>query len=233
MSNSSSTESHEKPAGSGYSKIVAFGDSITYGHTPPFEERWTELLTDLLKQSCGKNAPKIINAGVNGHTSSQGLARIDLDVMTHQPALVLIEFGGNDTRDDADLFVPVQGFFANLRTMHKKITSQGGQVIIMSFPPVVNDWHARGHDSRFNEAGGLDEYVQPYRDAARQLASEFNCEFFDLDKLLRNAAAKEGNEKYVKRDGVHLTAEANQLVAQALAEFLQLRFTADSSATSA
>lgn len=213
-----------------YTKLVALGDSITHGHTTPKPQIWTTLLASRLNETFGPSAPQLINAGVGGHTSAEGLARIDKDVLVHLPALVLIEFGGNDTRIDDNRFVSVDGYKNNLRLMHQKITRQGGSVILMTFPPVVNDWHAHGHASRFDQAGGLDQYVQPYRDATHTMAKELDVPCFDLDKLLRDAAKAQGNEPFVERDGVHLTAKAHALVADALAAFLRPMFTRSSHA---
>lgn len=208
-----------------YDTLVAFGDSITHGHQTDPALIWTTLLQAQLNKACGQSAPKVINAGIGGHTSAQGLARIETDVLAHQPALVLVEFGGNDTSQLNNKYVPLTDFVANLNTMHRKITSLGGQVIFVSFPPVINDWHAHGRNPFFKDAGGLDEYVQFYRDATKTIASELDCQFFDLDQLLRKAASEHGNEALIEPDGVHLKPQAHQLVADALTQFLRPWFT--------
>jgi acyl-CoA thioesterase I len=69
--------------------IVAFGDSLTagYGTRPPHS--YPAQLSRLLRNT-------VINAGANGDTAEQGLQRIDADVLSHEPAVVIIGFGGND-----------------------------------------------------------------------------------------------------------------------------------------
>ena len=39
---------------------------------------------------------KVINAGISGHTTTEGLARLDRDVLQHKPDLVTVSFGLND-----------------------------------------------------------------------------------------------------------------------------------------
>ena len=53
---------------------------------------------DILKELYGKynKRVEIINSGIGGHTSWQGLARLKNDVLEHKPEYCVILFGGND-----------------------------------------------------------------------------------------------------------------------------------------
>jgi acyl-CoA thioesterase-1 len=73
-----------------HSTIVCFGDSITFGKGAENPE---ESYPAFLQQKV--NIP-VINAGVNDNTTTDGLQRIEQDVLAHNPAIVLICFGGND-----------------------------------------------------------------------------------------------------------------------------------------
>lgn len=82
-------------------KIVAFGDSITeavIGLGP--EQKWTVLLEKKLNRHSRDIYWTVVNSGVGGNTSREGLARIEKDVFAHKPDIVLVEFGGNDTVAD-------------------------------------------------------------------------------------------------------------------------------------
>ena len=68
--------------------IVAFGNSLTYGYGAQPGEDFPSLLAK-------KVSRPVINLGVSGDTSLDGLARID-EIWEHDPFMVLIEFGGND-----------------------------------------------------------------------------------------------------------------------------------------
>ena len=60
--------------------LVAYGDSITQGHKLDERLRWTTMLQQRLDDQQPGRAPRVINAGVGGNTSAEGLARIDRDV---------------------------------------------------------------------------------------------------------------------------------------------------------
>lgn len=59
----------EKP--SDVYRIIALGDSFTYGHFVNTEENWTEILEDLLNAEpellCGAKKIEVINLGMPGH----------------------------------------------------------------------------------------------------------------------------------------------------------------------
>ena len=69
--------------------IVCLGDSITAGIGAGSAPTYPELLGDLL------GGVEVINEGVPGDTSADGLERLD-DVLAHDPWLVIVELGGND-----------------------------------------------------------------------------------------------------------------------------------------
>ena len=72
-------------------QIIVLGDSITagYGLTPQ------QAYPSLLAQQLDLDLP-ILNRGVSGDTTADGLARLTSDVLEEQPWLVIIGLGGND-----------------------------------------------------------------------------------------------------------------------------------------
>lgn len=74
------------PAGS---KILILGDSLTYGTGANAGQDYPTLLA----QNTGWH---VINAGVPGETSEEGLARLADLLKEHEPHLLMIELGGND-----------------------------------------------------------------------------------------------------------------------------------------
>jgi hypothetical protein len=77
-------------------KIVAFGDSVTLGVRPGVTEYQTfrYLLQERLKQQ-GLDV-EVVNAGVGGDNTRTALARLDRDVLSERPELVIVMFGVND-----------------------------------------------------------------------------------------------------------------------------------------
>ncbi|MBK7417464.1 MAG: arylesterase [Dechloromonas sp.] len=74
------------PAGS---RVLAFGDSVTFGTVAGPGEDWPTLLA-------GLTGWQITNAGIPGDTAEAGKTRIRGLLDEHTPALVIIEIGGND-----------------------------------------------------------------------------------------------------------------------------------------
>src|SRR5437868_13334964 len=71
--------------------ILVMGDSLSAGYGIKLEQGWVNLLQQDLHEEA-----KIINASVSGETTSGGLTRLPALLKTHQPAVVILELGGND-----------------------------------------------------------------------------------------------------------------------------------------
>lgn len=200
--------------------IVAFGDSMTKGHTAPAHTVWPALLADELKRRLGPDAPEVINAGANGNTTAEGLARIDRDVLAHRPALVLVEFG-NDSTDQPARHVPIPQFRTNLHTIHRLVTGVGAKLALMTFPPIVNDWHHARNNPYYARTNGCDGAQEEYRQATREEAQTLGCLLFDLDRHIRAAAEKQGWAALIQQsDGVHFTDEGNRVAAEGITPFV-------------
>jgi len=102
------------------STIVCFGDSITFGYGAQENESYPVALSGILK--C-----PVINAGVDGDTSKDALARIDSDVLSREPFLVVVEFGGNDFIKK----VPVEETLKNMEKIITTIQSRGAMVAVV------------------------------------------------------------------------------------------------------
>jgi acyl-CoA thioesterase-1 len=80
---------------SGEETIVCLGDSLTAGANATVvgkddkSKSWPAFLQNKV------NIP-VINAGVSGNTTAQGLARVKRDVLSKNPRIVIILLGGND-----------------------------------------------------------------------------------------------------------------------------------------
>jgi len=70
-------------------KILAFGDSITYGYGVDKENNYPSQLSNLLQTD-------VINAGVNGEVTSEGLRRLPGLLEKYKPQILIICHGGND-----------------------------------------------------------------------------------------------------------------------------------------
>lgn len=103
--------------------ILAFGDSLTYGSGAKRDESYPAVLSRL-------TGMEVINAGVPGEVTSEGLARLP-DVLDEvQPQLMIICHGGNDMLRQQGL----QRAEKNLRSMIQLVQQQGVSVVLMAVP---------------------------------------------------------------------------------------------------
>lgn len=74
-------------------RIAILGDSLTAGYGLPRQDGFAFRLQQRLRRHGW--CVEVVNEGVSGDTSAGGLARLDW-VLAHEPALVIVELGGND-----------------------------------------------------------------------------------------------------------------------------------------
>ena len=77
-------------------RIMILGDSCTAGHQLPPEKTYSHNLERLLNEGRGSRRYEVINAGVPGYSSLQGLRYFRILARQYQPDLVVVFFGAND-----------------------------------------------------------------------------------------------------------------------------------------
>jgi len=78
-------------------RIICLGDSITFGLDVDDHLTYPSQLEQLLNEAVNnRHQIDVINAGVPGYSSRQGLIRLSRDLIHYQPDLVILEFGFND-----------------------------------------------------------------------------------------------------------------------------------------
>jgi len=157
--------------------IVCFGDSITFGYGVNVGEDFPSALGKMV------NMP-VINSGVDGDTSAQGLKRIKSDVLDHNPLIVLIEFGGNDFTHK----VPMDETINNIREIVRLIQSKGSMTAIVDI------------------SAGL--FMRDYRVRLSKLASETGSIFVPqaLNRIITNPS--------MKSDFMHPNIQGYKIVAE-------------------
>ncbi|MCG3149649.1 MAG: Acetylxylan esterase [Verrucomicrobiae bacterium] len=200
--------------------IVAFGDSITAAGEQTPAARWPTILWQMLQERFPDCVIEVINAGVGGNTSREGLRRIESDVLRHAPHFVLFEFG-NDSTYEPDRHVDFAEFIANLNQIRIQVTQRcNGRVIPLTFPPLVDEWNQFRDHEFIRQNGGPDASMEKYRQLTRQFAREHALPLADVDNAVRAEMTLAGPAAVILPDGVHLTARGNQVVADCVGAVL-------------
>jgi lysophospholipase L1-like esterase len=103
--------------------VLAFGDSLTYGSGARREKAYPAVLESLIHF-------RVINAGVPGETSQNGLLRLEKLLQQHQPELVILCHGGNDILNKMDMKITAR----NIQRMIDLAKQNDAQVVLISVP---------------------------------------------------------------------------------------------------
>lgn len=190
-------------------RVIFFGDSITQAGVQP--TGYITKLGELLKQRGVDNNYELIGAGIGGNKIYDLYLRIDDDVLSKSPDMVVIWVGVNDvwhkrtygTGTDPDKF---EKFYT---AVLKKLQQKNIRVAICT-PAAI------GEKTDFSNE--LDGDLNKYSSIIRSIAKKNNCSLIDLRQafLQYNVANnRENKEKGIlTTDGVHLNEKGNYFVAE-------------------
>jgi lysophospholipase L1-like esterase len=124
--------------------IVAFGDSLVEGVGADESKNFVSRLSDKI------NEP-IINLGISGDTTRDGLARVG-DVFEQNPRIVLVLLGGNDYIKR----VPKEETFSNLKSIILNIQSRGAITVLLGVRGgVLQDHYDEEYKKLAKETGSV------------------------------------------------------------------------------
>lgn len=103
--------------------ILAFGDSLTAGKGTDAQSSYPAVLATL-------SGRQVVNAGISGETTAQGLARLPDALADTAPDLLLLMHGGNDILRNLGAAQAKE----NLRAMIELAIGRGIQVVLVGVP---------------------------------------------------------------------------------------------------
>ncbi|MFG1909325.1 SGNH/GDSL hydrolase family protein [Kribbella sp. NPDC048928] len=185
--------------------IVFAGDSVTDcgRRTDPdgLGDGYVRNVYDDLSGRLGERRPSIVNAGISGNRAVDLAARWATDVLAHDPALVSILIGINDTwrrYDENDPTTP-EAFEASYREL---LDSLSCPVVLMEpFLLPVKDGQETWRED-----------LDPKLDVVRKLAVEYGAILVPTDVELTKQAATAGAAT-LAGDGVHPSAAGHRALA--------------------
>jgi acyl-CoA thioesterase-1 len=126
----------------------------------------------------------VINAGIDGDTTTEALKRLKSDVLDRDPLLVVVEFGGNDFLRK----IPNDVTINNIKEMVERIQAKGAMVAIVDISAGIL----------------LSEYRKAFYDMAREKQAIF------IPKILSGIITSPN----LKSDFIHPNADGYKVIAQ-------------------
>jgi lysophospholipase L1-like esterase len=208
----SATPSHQPPG----KKIIFFGDSITEAGVKP--GGYIRLMDSLIAAANKSGQYELVGAGIGGNKIYDLYLRLEKDVLSQKPDIVVIYVGVNDvwhkassgTGTDYDKF----GRF--YEALVNKLQTAGSQVVICT-PAVIGE--------RTDHSNQQDGDLNLYSQWLRNFSSSRNIPLVDLRSsfqrynLANNPSNKESG--ILTTDRVHLNAKGNLLVASEMWNVIQ------------
>ncbi len=163
--------------------ILAFGDSLTSGVGTSKDKSYPAVLQEL-------SGLRVVNAGVSGETTAQGLQRLNGVLDQSTPDIVILIEGGNDILKNLNM----QQAKNNLREMILLISERGIPVVLIGVP----------EKSLFSSSAPI----------YKELAAEFDLVF---DGKLISSLQRSSE---LKSDIVHFNEKGYRKMAEAIHQLL-------------
>jgi len=163
--------------------LLIVGDSLSAAYGIDSDAAWVELLKDRLEQETPGNW-NVANASISGETTDGGLRRLPDLLDKHDPAIVVIELGGNDGLRG----FPPNVIRSNLAKMIQLSQQHGAEVLLVGIeiPPNYGQ-----------------RYTTAFANVFSSLAEEYNLSFVPFF-----LADVYDGEAMMQADGIHPTAKA-------------------------
>jgi acyl-CoA thioesterase-1 len=167
--------------------IVALGDSLTAGLGVGPSDNYPARLQAKL-DSAGYRY-RVVNEGISGDTSAQGLSRLGAVRALH-PAVVIVELGANDGLRG----LPLVETRRNLEAIVRQLQQDGSKVVLagMEMPPNYGA-----------------EYTRGFREIFRSLAARYHVALIPFF-----LAGVGGRPELNQDDGIHPTAKGYEIVVE-------------------
>ena len=214
--------------------IVILGDSVSQGamvNSLDYENVYWNRLKKKLHQFREYVPVNMICTAIGGTTSGQALARLDSQVLKHEPDLVIVCFGLNDVNGTLD------DYLTSMKTIFEKCKAAKTDVIFMT-PNMLNtrvasdtaERHLRyaAKTAEMQNSGKMDEYIY----SAIRLAREMGVTVCDCYSKWKELAKTQDVTALLINRINHPTPEMHALFADSLYETILGDGTADAKTVS-
>ena len=192
-------------------KIVFFGDSITEAGAKP--GGYIKVMEQMLVTAGKAQKYELVGAGIGGNKVYDLFLRMDNDVLSKNPDIVVIYIGVNDVWHKASSGTGTDywKFGPFYETIVKKIQATGAKVVVCT-PGVIGE--------RTDNSNQLDGDLNLYSKWIRDFSAKNNLPLVDVRKVFMdyNTANNPSNQesKILTTDRVHLNEKGNAVLAEAM-----------------
>ena len=176
--------------------ILFFGDSITAGYGLDEEQAYPALIQQKIDSLGAEH--NVVNAGLSGETTAGGARRVDW-ILQQEIDIFVLGLGGNDGLRGID----PSNTKENIETIITKVKAKNSDIEIvlagMEAPPNLGE-----------------QYTQRFRQLFSDVAEQHKLTFIPF--LLEDVA---GIRELNQPDGIHPTAEGQQIIADNIWEYLK------------
>ena len=166
--------------------VLIFGDSLSAGYGIDVDQSWAALLQSRLQTQGYEH--RVINASISGETTEGGAARIESALASFEPALVILELGGNDGLRG---FPPAR-MKANLDKIVRSSLDSGAAVVLLGIRIPTN------YGPR---------YRSEFEAVFRELAEAYDIPWIEF--FMERVALE---QELMQADGIHPNADAQPVL---------------------
>ena len=202
--------------------IVVFGDSVSHGAVNGYND-YENVYWNILKKKLNKFRDYVpvnmINASIGGTTAHSSLHRMETQVFSHNPDLIIVCFGLNDVNGT------LAGFLEALRRIFDKCLSMGADAIFMT-PNMLNTYVAddvpeslknyAAKTAEMQNGGKMDEFIY----SAVELAKDMGIPVCDCYSKWKKLAETEDTTLLLANRINHPVFEMHNLFADELYSML-------------
>jgi len=188
-------------------KIAFLGDSITQAGAKP--GGYCRIIIDTLNEKGLEVEARY--AGISGHKSNQMLARLEKDVLSHNPQWMTLSCGVNDVWH-GKRGVQLEDYKKNITRIVDKAQAAGIKVIILTSTMIKEE-----------QSNTLNQTLKGYNDFLVELSKEKNCLLADLNAIMQETIKtmdKDNRGNTVTSDGVHMNSAGNMMMARGILEVM-------------
>lgn len=201
--------------------IVAFGDSVTHGALCGcfnYETVYWNLLKQKINAIRDYVPVNVINAGIGATTAKDSVCRLESQVISHSPDLIIVCFGLNDINGT------LEDYLSALKTIFKRCKQQCDTIFLT--PNMLNTYVADDTPkesleyakitAEYQTSGKMDLYIN----SAIKLALELEVDVCDCYSMWKEMNKTQDTTRLLINRINHPTQEMHRLFADALFEII-------------